>query len=907
MTPTYARGTPFFWVVASQACELADGMAGDLITADNVCRMHLLERQEQLAVLNRCLQEARTGSGKLVLIAGEAGLGKSSLVERFVSEHRRDTRALWGACDALSTPRALAPVHEIAAQTSSGRSARDGDSRDWLFRVLLEELTRADNACVVVLEDLHWADAATLDFLRFIGRRIQRTSAVFIATYRDDELPANDAVRLTLGELTGDHVIRMRLVPLSLAAVEVLSKDTGRDAALLHRTTGGNPFFVREVLASPGELVPQTVRDAVLARLVRCSPATRELCELVAISPGATENWLIASVLGRCETALDEAGARGLLEVQTDSVGFRHELTRLAVLGTLVPERARELHGQVLRALVARGADPARLVHHAVLTRDDAAIVEYAPRAACEAARLGAHREAAAHIGAALRHGTALPAPRRAQLLDQHAQESSLANQTRAAIASWTAAAAAWGELGEIEAQSRALGLLTQEYRTVGDRARADECAAGAIALLEVLPPGAALAAAYGARALLALHRGWNLEALEFGRRALELARESGDRATESHALCYIGGALLGLGDRAGYEPLERSLALALELRLEDQAARAYRTLQFYASLIRDFARAKRAFHEGVEYCEERGIFSHSAYIRSYHTICELERGEWTDAALMAEELMRSAEVTGVTQRVTIMTTLAVVRIRRGDPGADALLDEALSLAVPTAEVSRIARVAAARAEQAWYQGRLTDVARESAVGLAQVRDHPSPWLTGELLYWQSRVQPAVIIGEVAEPYRLMLTGDWPAAADAWARIGSPYEQALALAEGSDENLREALAILDRLGAGPLSGLVRRCMRERGLRGIPRGPNEATRANPSGLTGKELEVLQLLAQGCSSAQLARRLHRSPKTIDHHVCSLLEKLGVHSRAEAVAVAFARGIVNAGRDAGLPRRG
>lgn len=881
-------------------------MAGRVIGGDNVCHMHLLERQEQLAVLNRCLGEASTGSGKLVLIAGEAGLGKSALVERFVSEHRRDTRALWGACDALSTPRALAPVHEIAAQTSSGRAARDGDSRDWLFRVLLDELTRPDSARVVVLEDLHWADAATLDFLRFMGRRVQRTSAVFIATYRDDELSPNDALRLTLGELIGDHVVRMRLPPLSLAAVEVLSKDTGRDAVLLHRTTGGNPFFVREVLASPGELVPETVRDAVLTRLVRCSPATRELVEMAAISPGATENWLIESVLGRREAALDEAGARGLLEIQTDWVAFRHELTRLAVLGTLAPERARVLHGQVLRALVAHGADSARLVHHAVLARDDPAIIEHALRAALEAARLGAHREAAAHLDAALRRGKTLPALRRAQLLDQHAQESSLANQTRAAITSWTAAVAAWGALGEVEAHSRALGLLSQEYRTVGDRARADECVAGAITVLEGHPPGAALAAAYGAQALLALQRGWALEALEFGQRALELARKAGDRATESLGLCQIGGALLCLGDHTGYEPLESSLSLALESRLEDQAARAYRTLQFYASLIRDFARAKRAFHEGVEYCEERGIFSHSGYIRSYHTICELERGEWSDAALMAEELMRSAEVTGVTQRVTIMTTLAVVRIRRGDPGADALLDEALALAVPAAEIIPITRVAAARAEQAWYQGRIADVARESAVGLAQVRDHPSPWRNGELLYWQSRVQPAAIIGEVAEPYRLMLAGDWRTAAEAWARIGSPYEQALALAEGPEESLRQALAILGTLGAGPLSAIVRRRMRERGLRSIPRGPNEATRTNPLGLTTRELEVLQLLAQGCSSAQLARRLHRSPKTIDHHICSLLEKLGVHSRAEAVSVAFARGIVSIGGDTGAPDR-
>jgi ATP/maltotriose-dependent transcriptional regulator MalT len=871
--------------------------------------MHLLERQEQLETLNRCFQEARASCGKLVLVAGEAGLGKSYLVERFASEHRRDARTLWGACDGLSTPRPLAPVHEIAAQTAglAGRVTDDDESRDRLFRVLLEELARPERACLVVLEDLHWADAATLDFLRFIGRRIQRTSAVFIATYREEELSADHPLRVTLGELTGHHVIRMRLAPLSLAAVEVLARESGRDAGVLHQTTGGNPFFVREVLASPGELVPQTVRDAVLARLVRCSPATRELAQLVAISPGRTEAWLVESVLGPRQTAVDEAGARGLLDVQTDSVGFRHELARLAMLGTIQPERARALHGQVLTTLVEHGADPARLVHHATLAQNAAAVLEYAPLAAKGATRLGAHREAAAHLAAALRYGSTLAAELRAELLEQHAQESSLANQTREAIASARAAVASWREVGNVEAQARMLRLLAQEYRTVGDKAGADECVTSAITLLEALPRSTDLAMAYSARSLLALNRGWNREALEFGRRALELASEIGDPGAESHALCQIGGALLGSGERSGYEPLDRSLALALEQRLEDQAARAYRTLAFYAGMIHDFARAQRAFQEGVEYCEERGIFSHSAYIRAFYTACVLDRGDWTEAARMATELLRSSEVTGVQQRITVMATLALVRLRRGDPGADELLDQALGLALPTNEVSRIARVAAARAEQAWYRGSLADVAREAAIGLAQVRAHTTPWLHGELLFWHSRATPlGPIAGAVAEPYRLMLSGEWRAAASAWERIGMPYEQALALVEGPEGALREALAILDGLGAGPLAAIVRRRLRESGVRSVPRGPNEATRANPSGLTARELQVLQLLTQGCTSAQLARRLHRSPKTIDHHVGSLFEKLGVHSRAEAVAAAFARGIVSAGNHATVPQQ-
>src|SRR6185312_1635217 len=334
--------------------------------------MHLFERQPYLERLKQCLERARAGTGKVVLIAGEAGIGKSSLVEQFVSEHRRDVRTLWGACDALATPRVLAPVHEIAAQTllTSRSAARDEQTLDRLFRALLEDLAQPGRASVVVLEDLHWADEATLDFVRFLGRRIQRTTAVFVVTYRDDELAPRHPVRLALGDLTGDHVVRLRLAPLSPAAVADLARASGRNATNLHQITGGNPFFVREVLATPGEGIPETVRGAVAARLERCSPPARELAELVSMSPARTEAWLIESVLGSRPAGLDEAAVSGLLEVLSQSVGFRHELARLAVHDTMASERVRDLHDKVLQALVGHGADHARLVHHAVLAQN---------------------------------------------------------------------------------------------------------------------------------------------------------------------------------------------------------------------------------------------------------------------------------------------------------------------------------------------------------------------------------------------------------------------------------------------------------------------------------------------------------------------------------------------------------
>ena len=859
--------------------------------------MHLLERQDQLDILNRCLVEARAGVGKMLLVAAEAGYGKSSLIEHFTLAHRRDARTLWGACDAMGTPSALAPVHEIAAQTSlvSSASAAETPSRDWLFHKLFDELADPQQPSIVVLEDVHWADEATLDFMRFLGRRIQRTAAVFIATYRLDEVSANHPLRQALGDLTGHHVTRMRLSPLSAAAVALLAQESGRDAARLHRITGGNPFFVREVLAGEDDRVPETVRDAVLARLVRCTAATRILAEFVSLSPSRTEVWLIESVLGPHKAAVDEADARGLLAVQSDSVGFHHELARQAVYSTIPPEPGRAMHDRILRALLQHGANAARLAHHAQLARNAAAILEYGPRAAEEAARVGAHREAAAHLAACLHYRSSLAIEAQAQLLEKHAEESSLANHTRAAIGSGAAAVAVWRRLANARAQSRVSNLLSQDYRTEGDKARADECVAASVALLEALPPSIDLALAYSARALLAVNRGWDKEALEYAGKALSLARQFGDRAAESHALCNIGSAQLGRGERIGYAALEQSLALALEHN-EEYAARTYRSALFYAVLIHDFERADRVFREGLAYCEERGIFSHSAYMRAYYTPCELDRGRWTEAAQMAIDLLRNAELTGTPQRIMSLATLALVRIRRGDPGADGLLDEALTLAEPTGELNRIGRVAAARAEQAWLNGDLERVAREAALGLQHVGVHTAPWIKGELTFWLSRAQaldqPPV---DIAAPYRLMQGSEWLEAAAIWEEMGMPYEQALSLAEGPEDAQRRALAILDKLGASPLAIIVRRRLRERGARGIPRGPSDTTRANSAGLTAKEIEVLGLLAHGISNAQLAHRLRRSTKTIDHHVSAILAKLGARSRTEAVTTALAQGLI------------
>lgn len=880
---------------------------------DNPPGMNLLERQAQLDALTEAFANARSGSGKLLLIAGEAGLGKSSLVEQFVAAIRQSARILWGACDALDTPRALGPVHEIAAQTAilEEHVAVAGESRDWLFGALFAQLMPPNSTSVVVLEDVHWADESTLDFFRFVGRRIQRTAALMIATYREEELSPTHPVRLALGELTGRHVIRTRLAPLSSGAVAEMAKSSGRDdAELLYQITGGNPFFVSEALAYPGERVPETVRDAVLARLMRCSPAARELAELVSISPGKIDARVVDALISSQGSAVDEGAARGLLVVQGDGVSFRHELARLAVQSTLPPERACIMHGRLLQALEERHADVTQLVHHAALAKDSAAVLKYAPLAAKEAARLGAHREAAAHLVAALRYREELPLSLQAQMFEQLAEEWAMTNQPLRAIESGQAALALWRKEGDVGAQARVLSFLTPEYRMAGDKTGANESIDEALALLEPLPPGAPLAMAYSVRSRLASNRGLDREALEFGRRALALAQGAGDTAIESQVLNSIGSALLIAGDMSGYEPLHRSLEIALDKKLDECAARAYSNMVFCATLNHDFARAQQFYRDGVAFCEERGLFSSIAYIRSYAARLALDRGEWAEAAQIVFETTQSTELVPV-QRVPARATLALVRIRRGDPGAEDLINDVYDVALTMDEPERVGRLTAARAELAWYRGDLETIARETEMGLRHLADRRIPWVKGELLFWKSKT--AAIdedAGNLPEPYRLMLNHDWSAAASAWENIGMPYEQALCLAEGSDEELLQALSIAGRLGAGPLETIVRKRLRERNVRGVPRGPRETTRGNPAGLSEKEFEVLVLLAEGCSNSKIASRLHRSTKTVDHHVSAILAKLEVHSRAEAITAAFGLGIFGAPRavkNARHPRRG
>jgi hypothetical protein len=422
----------------------------------------LLERSDVMNELDGTLAGIATAGGQAVLVSGEAGIGKSALVRRFAEMHGADAWCLLGVCDPLLTPRALGPLHDIARRTG-GRLAEllaTGGSREAVFAAFLDELEQGpQRRAVVVVEDAHWADEATLDLLVFVGRRLERLPALLLVTYRDDELSADHPLRAALAGLPRARAHRARLRPLSEGAVAELARRAGRPAAGVHVLTGGNPLLVTEVLAAGEAGVPGTVQDLVLARLARLPPDAQEVVRLAAVVPTQMELWLLEEALRPAPATVEACVAVGLLVVGEDAAGFRHELLRLAVEASLSAVARRELNRRVLQVLTdAPGGrvDVARLVHHAVKAADPEAVLRHAPEAARQAAAVGAHREATEHYRTALRHADRLAPVPRAELLEGYSLEAYLSGLGEEALTARQAALGIWEAAGDAERPGRA-------------------------------------------------------------------------------------------------------------------------------------------------------------------------------------------------------------------------------------------------------------------------------------------------------------------------------------------------------------------------------------------------------------------------------------------------------------------
>jgi DNA-binding CsgD family transcriptional regulator/tetratricopeptide (TPR) repeat protein len=861
--------------------------------------MDLLERGSALLKLSRLLAEASEGRGRFVFLGGEAGIGKTALVRRFGELIHGRTLVLVGGCDPLSAPRPLGPLLDFADRLP-GEPIRPAAAKDQLFRAVLASVSASALPLVLVFEDVHWADEATLDLLRFLARRIDEQSALLIATYRDDEVGERHPLRLVLGDVaTAAGVRRLTLAPLSVDGVRALAAGSGLDANELFRHTGGNPFFVTEILAAGGERLPVTARDAVLARSARLPESARAVLDVAAVVGLRSEPWLLHQVAGGNPAAIEACLESGILTVQDNAYAFRHEVAREAVLGTLAPHRRMSLNHRVLEALGASalsGVEVARLAHHAEEADDAAAVLEYAPEAARRAKALSSHREAAAQYGRALRFAGRLPPAQRAKLLEEYAWECTATDRYDEAIRASRELIEIWRSEGDRLKEGAALGFLGGCLLSHGRNDEAEEATRASIELLETLPPGPELAEAYSRCARVRMLNRDNGEAIEWARRALALAEPAGYRRIRIVAYNRLGTAMILNGDAEGDRFLRRALDEAREAGLHLEVAGAYGNLGSGWGELFELSRAERYLSAGIAYSAEHELDGTRSYMLAWQALIQLHLGRWPEVEGYARQVTGRSSASAIS-RIMALLALGRLKVRQGEAEAEELLDAALAVALPTGTVQRLAPVRAARAEAAWLAGDLNRVREEARSALELTIGHRHPWFTGELLYWLTRAGERVEAPEwIARPFALQIAGAWAEAAAEWQRRGCPYESAIALAETADEEgLLAALAEFTRLGARPAVQRTLRRLRERGVRDIPRGPRPSTRINPAGLTRREAEVVRLLAEGLRNREIATRLFLSLKTVDHHVTRVLAKLGVHTRGHAVREAARLGLL------------
>ncbi|MCH7583370.1 MAG: AAA family ATPase [Acidobacteria bacterium] len=857
-------------------------------------RLMLLDRDKELGLLSGLLAGVDTTGGKVVLLRGEAGIGKSLLVRECFGGRDDEAHVYFGFCDDLLTPQPLGPFWDVAREEPSlGEVLEKGDRRA-VMEVLLDLLSRSLRPTVLVVEDTHWADEATFDVIKYLGRRIGGTNGLLVLTYRDGEVDHDHPLRQVIGDLAPQDLVRIHLGGLSAEAVASMVEDTGLDSDQVLALTDGNPLFVTEVAASGVEGVPSSVQDSVLVRAGKLSSGARRLLDLVSVIPGESERFLIEIIVEPTEEQMTECVRQGLLRVGDDTVSFHHELTRRAVESALHADDRRRLNQEVLAEL-GGGADLSRLVHHAREADDVEAIIEFAPRAARAAMAIESHREALAHFRTLEPYLDRITETDRAAILDDWGRNDFYLDNTEALDILGRAIELHRSNRDD-HALARSLTFVSRVNEINGRPEAADACVAEAVAILESYPPSGDLAFAVSQRAWLYLMRGDGQRAIELADRAIVLAEETGDERSLIYALNTKGTEMYRFGDNDGFQLLDEARSRAKQAGYPFEESLALVNMASVAAERRELDLASELAQRARDTAARYEIRATEDYARAIYTEVLAWKGAWAVAEELAVDIFGSHREIDSFYGQILGRVIGTLQTRRGRPEAATTLDRTWAAAERSGEMQYLLPAAAAQAEYMWLTGEDDSdrIARFREV-LDEGMRLENSWAGGELAFWLWMLDEASVTPEgIAEPYRLVIEGKPAEAATIWEAKGVPYERALALMHADQESRLEALEIFETLGATAVANKLKGILRDDGV-AVPRGKSRDTRSHAAGLTARQAEVLQLLDEGLSNLEIADRLFVSPRTVEHHVSAVLTKLDSLTRDEAVAEAHTRGLI------------
>ncbi len=865
--------------------------------------MELIERDDFLTLLHNGFKKIDSEEeGHSFFIMGEPGIGKTSLTKAFLNQVEKKSVQYVGACDSLFTPRPLAPLYDLALQMKADwtNSIESIVSRTELFTKFVYELSDKSRTVVLVFEDIHWADEATLDFIKFFGRRIGRTKCMFIVTCRDNDFGKQHSLRSVLADLAPDTFTRIQLTPLSRQSVFKLANEKGYDAEEVYHISEGNPFYVTEILASYSPGVPENIKDAILSVYDCQEEGTKNAWQIFSIIPEGLEVNRFAIIKASWDEAMDHCFALKIIVVNNNKIIFKHELYRRTIESSLSPFKRIALNKKLLELLLIsfeEAGEIERILHYAKNANDNKLVVKYAPLAARKAASVGAHIESAKLYLTAIEYAEGDDMDQLVEFYEAYAYECYLTGQIKSAIIYQGKALKIWQKKNKIEKIGNSMRFLSRLWWYEGNHNNAMSFGKQAVEILENQPLSKAKAMAYSNMSHLKMTLDLPDECAFWGEKAIAIARELNDEETIAYNLSSMGTVLM-LREQSlqkGLELLQESLAIAVKNSYHERIAYAYNEMGSNGVTIKDYPFAKKMLDEGINYCEENDIYSLKLYMLKWKARAYLETGNWNEAYQIAEMLLRNENLLPVV-KIGALAVVATIKIRRGDPDLLPLLLEAKTKAFETMELLSIVPVFMALLEYEWITGKVfieSEMLDQTINNFTRFENFSKK---SRFYFWLRKARKEYLKNKGKyNGYDVSDTAIAKEEATLWEKLGCAYEQALALFEGNEDDKRKALSILQQLGADAIVEKLKMEMRSEGIKKIPRGVRESTKANPCGLTNRELDVLQLLQKSGQNKEIGETLFISPKTVDHHISSILFKLDVNSRSKAVTEALRLGIL------------